>query len=290
MDTSKLVVTIPSDLQLTDDERSVLSKGLSFVPQRPKIDDFQALKDLEQFYRKLKLKANFHNQPLTSTDSDDGFSNLRRNHSEWTPPTGRFPALDLYINKCRHDINKNVLKQRSRSESISVGEKKALSNLRNNSDLIIKPADKGGATVVWRKDLYICEGNRQLSDRNTYISVPFDHKDNSPGRPIVSTCNCPTVIISEYLDSVLSPIVKKLPTYINDTNDAIRTFKGFEFTGRHKYVFTMDITSLYTSIPIADGLTAVRHFLDHDNHTSCSTSTIIRLAELVLKTTSFEFN
>ena len=33
---------------------------------------------------------------------------------------------------------------------------------------MIKPADKGGAIVVWRKDLYIAEAERQLSDETTY--------------------------------------------------------------------------------------------------------------------------
>ena len=52
----------------------------------------------------------------------------------------------------------------------------------------------------------------------------------------------------------------------------------------------MDVTSLYTSIPIPDGLTALKYFLESDNPTSHTTSTLIRLAELVLTTASFTFN
>ena len=52
----------------------------------------------------------------------------------------------------------------------------------------------------------------------------------------------------------------------------------------------MDVKSLYTSIPIKDGLVALRHFLDINNGSSCSTTTLLRLAELVLNTATFEFN
>eukprot|EP00061_Rhincodon_typus_P006183 g26548.t1 len=37
----------------------------------------------------------------------------------------------------------------------------------------MKPADEGGAVVVWRTDLYIAEARRQLSDTSSYR--PLDH-------------------------------------------------------------------------------------------------------------------
>ena len=43
---------------------------------------------------------------------------------------------------------------------------------------------------------------------------PKIHKANNPGRPIVSACSCPTELISSYLDKVMAPIVKSLPSYI----------------------------------------------------------------------------
>ena len=58
---SKLVVTIPADMLLTDAEKSVLSKGLSFVPVRKTTDEYQAKDDCESLYRRLRLKAYFHN-------------------------------------------------------------------------------------------------------------------------------------------------------------------------------------------------------------------------------------
>ncbi|KAJ8031993.1 hypothetical protein HOLleu_25387 [Holothuria leucospilota] len=198
-------------------------------------------------------------------------------------------------------------------------------------------ADKGGA-IVWRKDLYIQEALRQLSNTDFYTRVEGDptshqqntitttvkdlireeqlpanavnliqdnphcatfyllpkiHKENNPGRPIVSTVSCPTELISKYLDSIFAPLVTRLPTYIKDTSDSIRLFNDFTFRGdeSNRYLFTMDICSLYTNIPTADGLRALEHFLDrYPSDDRPNTPTLLRLAELVLNLSAFEFN
>ena len=114
--------------------------------------------------------------------------------------------------------------------------------------------------------------------------LPKIHKPNNPGRPVVSTCSCPTEQISKYLDNVLSPIVKSLPTYNKDSSHALEIFKDFRFpnaaTGP-RHIFTLDVKSLYTSIPIQDGLVALRYFLDKQNASQCTTATLLRLAEFV---------
>ena len=58
--TTKLVVTIPSDMHLTEAETSVLGKGLTFVPLNARSDKFQAKSECAQFFRRLRLKAHFH--------------------------------------------------------------------------------------------------------------------------------------------------------------------------------------------------------------------------------------
>lgn len=56
----KIVVTIPADLELTEAETSVLSKGLTFVPVNNKIDEYQVKADCEKCFRRLRLKAQFY--------------------------------------------------------------------------------------------------------------------------------------------------------------------------------------------------------------------------------------
>ena len=63
---------------------------------------------------------------------------------------------------------------------------------------------------------------------------PKIHKPNNPGRPIVSAYSCRTELISQYLDQIMSPFVKSLPSYIKDTNHALKTFRDFNFPGQNK--------------------------------------------------------
>ena len=42
----------------------------------------------------------------------------------------------------------------------------------SNPDIIIKPADKGSATVIMNKSDYINEGYRQLNDVRYYKQIP----------------------------------------------------------------------------------------------------------------------
>ena len=52
----------------------------------------------------------------------------------------------------------------------------------------------------------------------------------------------------------------------------------------------MDDKYLYTVIPNADGLSALKHFLDQRTTKDPPTSTLLRLAELVLTTDGFSFD
>ena len=126
-----------------------------------------------------------------------------------------------------------------------------------------------------------------------FYLLPKIHKPNNPGQPIVSACSCPTENISAYLDEVLSPFVKSLPTYVKDTNHALHIFDSFRFDtatpGQH-FLFTMDVKSLYTVIPNDCGLQALAYFLDKRDIKEPSTSTLTGLAELVLTLNSFSFN
>ena len=97
----------------------------------------------------------------------------------------------------------------------------------------------------------------------TFYLLPKIHIFNTPGRPIVSACSCPTEHISEYLDAVLQPLVQSLPTYIKDSTHALNLIEDINQTPNFepKYLFTMDVTSLYTCIPHSDGLKALKHFV-----------------------------
>ena len=47
-------------------------------------------------------------------------------------------------------------------------------SLQNDTDIIIKSADKGSGVVVWDKEDYLKEAASQLSDDNVYEKIDFD--------------------------------------------------------------------------------------------------------------------
>ena len=119
--------------------------------------------------------------------------------------------------------------------------------------------------------------------------LPKIHKPNNPGRPIVSACSCPTELISSYLDKIMAPIIKSLPSYIKDSQHTHELFRDFNFLGQDKLIFTMDISSLYTVIPNNEGFPAPKYFLDQRTVKEPSSETLLRLAELVLTLNCFSF-
>ena len=230
----------------------------------------------------------------SDTTETDAFETLTAWKSKWTPPEGQFASIDFFIQKCCHDVHKLNFSCNTKLSNLFKEEWTALISLKNQNDLIIKAADKGGTTVVWRTNLYQQEPMQQLSDPTFYTKVNKDltsadqkivkdtilelitkqelpittqnliittprtsciyfkpkiHKPNNPGHPIVSACSCPTELILSYLDKVMTPIVKSLPSHIKDSNHALEIFCTFNFSGENKIIFTMEITSLYTVIP-----------------------------------------
>ena len=146
------LVTIPGNLPLSNAEKSVVSKGLDFVPISKKTDEFTSRQDVELFLCRVQLKAFFHNKEGKSDSTEkDAFETLTAKKSKWTPPEGQLASMDYFIKKCRHDVHK--LKSNCNTK-LSKEEWTALINLKNRNDLVIKAAHRGGATIVWRTDLY----------------------------------------------------------------------------------------------------------------------------------------
>ena len=176
--TDKLVVSILEDLHLDEDERSLLAKGVNFIPTTSVADEFQVKEDYEKFFRRLCLKAHFHqtsehthgeghdnqlNATIASNSSNTDASNanhhqdtvtsgflesLTPRQSKWTPPPGQLTAVDHYFDKCRREVNQIDFERRLTRHNLTYDEQRALRKLRNRTDVVITQADKGGAFGV----------------------------------------------------------------------------------------------------------------------------------------------
>lgn len=64
-----------------------------------------------------------------------------------------------------------TLQQYVDKSNLTPQEEKALQELRENMSIIIKPADKGSATVIMYRTNYIQEALRQLKDTKYYVPL-----------------------------------------------------------------------------------------------------------------------
>ena len=171
-----------SDYPLTSNERSLLERGLNFCPTpgEPHMGDLR--RDLDQFHRRLKIRAYFDPlnrkfDPVPSSDSasesdsdtqDPSTSNdtsvemsirkskVIKNEKPWQPNIVPIP-LKAYILANETDLNKTFVKS-PHFKNISVAEKQALKDLASNHSIVIKKADKGSSVVIQNKADYAKEG------------------------------------------------------------------------------------------------------------------------------------
>ena len=91
--------------------------------------------------------------------------------STWKPPPGP-PNLEFFNQL--NELALTKIKHPKLQDNLTQKERKALRTLSSNKEIIIFPADKGGATVIQNTKDYIKEAERQLSDTNFYKKIDTD--------------------------------------------------------------------------------------------------------------------
>ena len=89
-----------------------------------------------------------------------------------------------------------------------------------NKDLINQTIDRFTKEQLINEKIAIWLKNPSPRTSQFYIS-PKIHKKGNAGRPVVSSINCYTANISKYVDYLLQPFVKEIPSYVKYTNDFI---------------------------------------------------------------------
>lgn len=83
------------------------------------------------------------------------------------------------------------------------------------------------------------------------------HKSPPVGRPIVSTIGSPTYFASKYVDYMLKPLLRHIPSYVESSQHLIHQLETTVFPD-DCYICCADIESLYPNIPIDVGVHFVR--------------------------------
>lgn len=157
------VIILAKKFKPTPAQHRLLGRGLSFVPTvgiyRDQKRTLQL--DIQNYHRRIKLASFFKDSAKKPVVPFTG-------PSEWTPPISEIPIevqkfikLDLKTFKTHYKFIEEEL-------NISWEEETALRELKNNRQIIIKPADKGAAVAVLDRDQYVLEVERQLNDTIYY--------------------------------------------------------------------------------------------------------------------------
>ena len=130
----------------------------------------------------------------------------------------------------------------------------------------------------------------------TFYMLPKVHKkfDKIPkGRPIISGSGSNTELISWFCDQSLKEAVKRKDSYVEDTPDILRFFEKIndeENLPENSKPIAIDIKSMYSNIPIDEGMEAFKEELEKRDDKSVPTEYYIKLLKLVLESNIFEFN
>ena len=193
---------------------------------------------------------------------------------------GAVVILDVedYINECNRQLNNNE-NYRFLANDPTTSNNETVNNTITrfrNENLI---------------DKNVAEGLKAISPRTPQFYIqPKIHKEGTPGRPVISSVNCHTSKISKFVDYHLQPIVKEIPSYVKDTSDFLRKLNTIKTVPDNSYLVSLDVKSLYTSIPNSEGVKAVKKSFDEFPRKTVATKVITTFLALILTLNNFVFN
>ena len=152
---------------------------------------------------------------------------------------------------------------------------KQLNNTQCYKKLTYDPTKQHAETINDTIDMFkanqklrekIADGLKPHNPKTPTLKLPPKvHKEKHPGRPIVSSINSHSTKISEYVDHHLQPYTKDIKSYIKDTKDFLNHLDKVPTNiSKNSYLVTLDVKSLYTSIPNEEGINIIKDIL-HKN-------------------------
>ena len=156
-----------SNRVLSDAEIRVLEKGLDYAPIQRKINEPELRHDFNDFCRRMRLKWHFRDEPDTFSETP-----AFRPKSTWVPPKGH-PCLEVFLSQVEAELFK-MSSSSIRYSNMPKDEWDAVRSLADDRNIVIKRADKGSCVVIWDRNDYLLEAEKQLRDKKVYRDVEYN--------------------------------------------------------------------------------------------------------------------
>lgn len=169
---NEIIVTNLSSKCLSEAQKSLLSKGLKFVPTRKRVELGKLISDLKSWERRMRLREYFFDKNNSNSHEYNNKFKAEKKRKSFTPLPGRDKWMDLYIQNVKDDIIQGLRK--NSKMNITKEEENAMREILNDNTIVIRPADKGSGIVVMDADKYTDNLEQEVKDSDTYEEVDTD--------------------------------------------------------------------------------------------------------------------
>ncbi|XP_053568734.1 usherin [Bombina bombina] len=204
------------------------------------------IKYVGQTTRTLKTRILEHLRSIGDENSDTPVALHFKNEHNGNKSLLSFQAVQDDILTLETEVDNNAV-----APNLTYKERMAIKSLRDDCDIVIKNADKGGSIVVMDKSYYFEEALSQLNNDKIYR------------RPIVSGIGSLFEPLGAWIDTILQPIARGQLSFLEDNSHLLRKLAQIQWKDQYTWI-VVDISSLYTCIPQFMGVSIVESFLDKD--------------------------
>ena len=261
----KSIVINLSKHVLTDDENSVLNKGLNFGLKN-KTKDIDSKIEMERLFYDITTKERYGKVVVNEKD------NLKT-------------KLKNFAITNNNDVSRDNLTQ---------AQHRALKSLQRNEDIVVKRPDKGGGVVIMDRHDYNSKLENLISDPSKFANcnanqsekikskinkiagkykgtfdaiynklhivgnyppghlygLPKVHKNpmDPPLRPIISMSGTVTHEVAKYLNEIIRPFINRRHM-VNSTDEFFLNIQNI-IVGPNQEIVSLDVTSLFTNVPV----------------------------------------
>ena len=125
-----------------------------------------------------------------------------------------------------------------------------------------------------------------------FFGLPKVHKANVPLRPVVATTGCLTYNLARFWTNVLKPFQERIESRILNSNELCKKIKDWKIA-EEEILVSLDVVSMYPSIPIEESLDIIRNRLECDStlkdRCKWPVATIMNVLRIVLTSSFFTF-